>query len=194
MTDVYLRSRAMNDLNHHGFNPSPADLDARINASRRALDVLISRPAPLARRFKRRVSFAIAYGRPELHLLPHMARDAEDLGFRPVCYILTGVWPVPEEQNPHWVGPEGFVNLVALPGYSFVLVTMLTDGFRITSGHVRTDPNDEARDVGDFAMTYSGHLAAVRRHVDTTGAQPIYTPDRALIRMAYGVSWQHLSD
>jgi hypothetical protein len=183
----------MNDsLQNYGFT-ADADKIAQLTAASEAdIAELMKKPRPAIIRFGGFLSAAIPHGMPKFSMLPDKASAAaETLGFRPVCFMRWGHWPLPMMNTPQWIGPEGFVKLESYGRARFYMNTMFTDGTAISSTNAKSPSGNldtlYLTSCGDFQRDYVAHLAAVREHMDTTWVRPIYRPDRKLIQKSYRV-------
>jgi hypothetical protein len=175
------------------FPTDSGEIELRAQESSAQINRLLKLPAPRIVRFGAFFAAAIPYGKPKFDVLPSSIRvAAQDVGFRPNCYMWWGHWPFPTMVNtPQFMGPEGFVKLESYQGKRFYMRTLFTDGTAISTsnnpkgnGNLRTTHIDS---VGDFDQDYIAHLEAVRNYMQAIDARPIYTPDRKGVQASFAV-------
>jgi len=175
------------------FPTDHGEIELRAQESFAQIDRLLKFPAPAVVRLGAFFAAAVPYGKPKFDVLPSSIREAaKDLGFRPVCYMWWGRWPLPLMVNtPQFVGPEGFTKLESYKGTRFYIRTLFTDGSCITTSN-RAEGGKNlitkyVASVGDFEQDYLRHLEEVRNYMKSSGERPIYIPDRHTVSATYGV-------
>ncbi len=183
-------------LQSYGFTTDEEQIAQLTTAADADIAALLEKPRPAIIRIGGFLSVAIPHGMPKFSMLPSPVRTAaEALGFRPVCYMRWGHWPLPMMNTPQWIGPDGFVKLESYGRARFYMNTLFTDGTAISSTNATSPSGNLAtkylKSSGDFQGDYLAHLAAVREHMDANWVRPIYRPDRKMIQKSYGV-FNHL--
>jgi hypothetical protein len=147
---------------------------------------LLSIPRPFMIRIGETLGASFAYGMPAFGLLPPDIRGvAEEIGFRPLCFVRSGYLPLLIISTPFWVGPEGFVRLDTNADGNFHARALMTDGTDIALAKHRqesTHPMVHIPSTGDFRHDYLELIELAQKHTDATGATPIYMADQFHVR------------
>jgi len=173
-----------------GFPITPESIAEKAEETHAQTQKLLSLPRPLAIRIGEFLGASFAYGTPAFGLLPTRIRKiAEDLGFRPICFVRSGVFPLLILSTPFWIGPEGFVRLECNRDGYFHLRTLMTNGVDVVVAKRRPESQSPLIFIlttDDFRQDYLALIQMVQKEADATAATPIYSADplhlRAVVR------------
>ena len=174
-----------------GFPTDLATIDSLTQDTAAKVARLRSAERPALLRLNNFLGVAIPSAKPPAwSALPGYVRDAaQEIGFKPVCKLTWGHWPLPLMRQPQFIGPDGFAKLECYRRGRCYLATMFDDGTAISTapGNGGNALTVYLPATGDFQADYDTHLRAVRRAMDERGVTPLYRANREALAETYDI-------